>query len=191
MEYNTQRPRLKINDYGRNIYKLIEYAKTVEDRDKRNRMAEAIVDIMSHNSTEPKDSEDYKRKFWVHLMILSNWELDVDIPYDISREESVEFTPRPLGYNQGKTRYRHYGAVMESMIKRVAEYPRGWSWLHQYRGMSARSWQTLYQRMKAFFSAMTSVLISSSFLSIEPKAPLHQAVSKLKTMLMKPRSLSL
>ena len=107
MEYNTQRPRLKINDYGRNIYKLIEYAKTVEDRDKRNRMAEAIVDIMSHNSTEPKDSEDYKRKFWVHLMILSNWELDVDMPYDISREESVEFTPRPLGYNQGKTRYRH------------------------------------------------------------------------------------
>ena len=125
MEYNTQRPRLKINDYGRNIYKLIEYAKTVEDRDKRNRMAEAIVDIMSHNSTEPKDSEDYKRKFWVHLMILSNWELDVDMPYEISREESVNFTPRPLGYNQGKTRYRHYGAVMESMIKRVAEYPEG------------------------------------------------------------------
>lgn len=125
MEYNTQRPKLKINDYGRNIYKLIEYAKTVEDRDKRNRMAAAIIDIMSRNNMDLKETEDYKRTFWVHLMILANWELDVDVPYEISREETVEFTPRPLGYNQGKVRYRHYGSVMEKMINRVAEYPEG------------------------------------------------------------------
>ena len=125
MEYNTQRPQLKITDYGRNIYKLIEYAKQVEDRDKRTQMASAIVDIMSHISTEPKDSPDYKRKFWVHLMILSNWELDIDMPYEITREESVEFKPRTVSYSQGNARYRHYGKLMESMIKKVAEYPEG------------------------------------------------------------------
>ena len=47
MEYNTQRPQLKISDYGRNISKLIDYAKTIESRDRRNQMAAAIVDIMS------------------------------------------------------------------------------------------------------------------------------------------------
>ena len=125
MEYNTQRTKLKINDYGRNIYKLIQYTKTVEDREKRNQMASAIVDIMAQNSPDAKGGEDYKRKFWVHLMILADWELDVDVPYEISREETVEFVPHPLGYNQGKTHYRHYGSVMESMIKRVAEYPEG------------------------------------------------------------------
>lgn len=125
MEYNTQRPQLKISDYGRNIYKLIEYAKTVEDRDKRNQMAAAIVDIMSRVSTDEKVGDDYNRKYWVHLMILANWELDVDMPYNITREETVEFKPHPLSYNQGKTHYRHYGAVMENMIKRVSEYPEG------------------------------------------------------------------
>ena len=125
MEYNTQRPQLRINDYGRNICKLIEYAKTVEDRDRRNQMAAAIVDIMSRISTDVKEGDDYKRKYWVHLMILANWELDVDVPYEISRDETVEFAPHPLAYNQGKTRYRHYGSVMENMIKRVADYPEG------------------------------------------------------------------
>jgi len=47
------------------------------------------------------------------------------VPYDISRDETVEFRPHPLQYNQGKTNYRHYGAVMENMIRRVAEYPEG------------------------------------------------------------------
>jgi len=125
MEYNTERPKLKISDYGRNIYKLIDYAKREEDRDKRNRMASAIVDIMASNSTESKTSEDYKRKFWVHLMIMSNWELDVDMPYEITHEETEDLVPKPLAYNQGKIRYRHYGTIMESMIKKVAEYPEG------------------------------------------------------------------
>lgn len=125
MEYNTQRPKLKINDYGRNIYKLIQYAKNVEERDRRNQMAEAIVDMMARTSGDSKDTKDYKRKYWVHLMILADWELDVDLPYEITPEETVEFKPHPLGYNQGKTRYRHYGSVMEKMIKTVSEYPEG------------------------------------------------------------------
>lgn len=125
MEYNTQRTKLKINDYGRNVYNLIQYTKTVEDREKRTRMASAIVDIMAQNSPDAKGGEDYKRKFWVHLMILADWELDVDVPYEISREETVEFSPHTLEYNQDKIQYRHYGAIMERMIKRVAEYPEG------------------------------------------------------------------
>lgn len=125
MEYNTQRTKLRINDYGRNIYKLIQYTKTVEDREKRTRMAEAIVDIMSQNSPDSKDAEDYKRKFWVHLMILADWELDVDMPYEITPEETVEFKPLAMTYHHEKMQYRHYGMNMEKMIQKVAEYPEG------------------------------------------------------------------
>lgn len=125
MEYNTQRPHLKISDYGRNVYKLIEYARTVEERDKRTQVAEAIVEIMSQLDPDRKDQESDKRKYWVHLMILANWELDVDIPYEISREETVEFQPEHLSYKRGESHYRHYGNIMEQMVKRIAEYPEG------------------------------------------------------------------
>ena len=125
MEYNTQRTKLKINDYGRNIYKLIQYTKTVEDREKRNQMASAIVDIMAQNSPDSKDAEDYKRKYWVHLMILANWELDVDIPDQITSEETVEFEPQAIEYHRENIHFRHYGSIMEKMVKRVAEYPEG------------------------------------------------------------------
>lgn len=125
MEYNTQRDQLKITDYGRNIYKLIQYVKTVEDREKRNQMASTIVDTMASISQEPKDAPDYKRKFWVHLMILANWELDVDVPFDITREEHETFKPKTMSYSTAKPRYRHYGSIMEKMIKTVADYPEG------------------------------------------------------------------
>lgn len=125
LEYNTQRPQLKINDYGRNVYKLIEFAKTLQNREQRNKTVAAIVEVMAQVSGESSKSDEQKRKFWVHLMILSNWELDVDLPYDISREESVEFTPKKLHYGQAEMKYRHYGSVMEKAIERAAEYPEG------------------------------------------------------------------
>ena len=102
MDYNTQRTKLKISDYGRNIYNLIQYTKTVEDRELRTQMASAIVDIMAQNSPDAKGGDDYKRKFWVHLMILAEVE-----------------------YHQDQLHYRHYGSILEKMVKQVAEYPAG------------------------------------------------------------------
>ena len=82
MEYNTQRPKLKISDYGRNIYKLIQYAKGIEDREQRNRVAQTLVSIMSRGDDGKRSREEDKRRYWVHLMILADWDLDVDVPYD-------------------------------------------------------------------------------------------------------------
>ena len=33
MEYNTQRPPLKINDYGRIVVKMIDYAKQLDTKE--------------------------------------------------------------------------------------------------------------------------------------------------------------
>lgn len=124
MEYNTQRPKLKINDYGRNIYKFIQYAKGIEDREKRNRMVQTLVNVMSRGEDGKSRDED-KRRYWVHLMILADWDLDVDVPYDITPEDSVDFAPRRLPYGQNGSRFHHYGHIMEAMVKRAAEYPDG------------------------------------------------------------------
>lgn len=125
MEYNTQRPTMPINDYGRNIYKLIQYAKTIPDRDRRTQMAAAIVEMMARTTTDTRAAGGSKRKYWVHLMNMANWELDVDIPYPITPDENMRFDPNQMPYNSNHIRYRHYGTIMERAIERVSEYPEG------------------------------------------------------------------
>ena len=100
-DYNTARNKLEIREYGRNIQKMIEQAVTIEDRQKRNEAAKAIIKAMSMISpslasgtaTNPptnnnaqhdpqlqklKDSLDYWQKLWDHLIIISNYQLDID-----------------------------------------------------------------------------------------------------------------
>ena len=37
--YNTERVTLHIPEYGRNVQKMVDYLKTIEDRTKRNEQA--------------------------------------------------------------------------------------------------------------------------------------------------------
>lgn len=126
MDYNTQREKLAINDYGRSVSKLIAYARTIDDREQRNRVARAIVGIMAQlTGGKSHPSAEEQRKYWVHLMILADWNLDIDLPYPISPEEGMDFKPKRMHYTDNHIRYRHYGSIMERMIKKVAEYPEG------------------------------------------------------------------
>ena len=123
MEYNTQRPPLKIADYGRNVVKMIDYAKQLENRDERTRMANIIIDVMAHLNPKIKERTDYRHILWDHLMMMANYDLDVDCPYPINREETENFHPHPIKYSDKNIRYPHYGRALEDMVKAVAEMP--------------------------------------------------------------------
>lgn len=123
MEYNTQREQLKITDYGRHVAKMIEYAKTLPDRAERNQVAQAIVGVMAHVNPKVKERTDYRHILWDHLMLMANYELDVDCPYEVRHGETVVPQPNPIGYTNGKITYRHYGRTLENMIKTVAKMP--------------------------------------------------------------------
>ena len=116
---------MKISDYGRNVVKLIEYAKSIEDREKRTKVAEAIVEVMAIVNPQVRTTADYKRKLWDHLMIMANFELDVDTPYEVVRPDDVQLHPVPLKYKSGDMRYRHYGRTMEKMVTQVAAMEEG------------------------------------------------------------------
>lgn len=125
MEYNTKRDKLMFYDYGRNVYKMIVQAKKIEDRDARNAAARNIIKAMSIVNPAVKETTCYERKLWDHLMIWSNFELDVDSPYETSRSANMQFKPRKLHYKDSKIRYRHYGKLMESMVKKAVAMPQG------------------------------------------------------------------
>lgn len=125
MEYNSQREHLSISDYGRNVVKLIQYAKTIEDRTQRTKVAEAIVSVMGQVNPQSKDSVEYRHKLWDHLMMMANWELDVDTPFPMTRPEEDRLHPHALCYKDFKMRYRHYGSTLEKMIQQIAQMPEG------------------------------------------------------------------
>jgi len=116
LEYNSSRNKLVISEYGRHIQKLVEYAITLKDKEERQKMANGIIDIMGELNPQLRDVADFKHKLWDHLFIISNFELDVDSPYEKPVIEKLFEKPEPLAYPNSKIKYNHYGKVIELMI---------------------------------------------------------------------------
>ena len=116
LEYNSSRNKLVISEYGRHIQKLVEHAMTLKDKEKRQKMANGIIDIMGELNPQLRDVADFKHKLWDHLFIISNFELDVDSPYEKPVIEKLFEKPEPLAYPNSKIKYNHYGKVIELMI---------------------------------------------------------------------------
>jgi len=133
LEYNTSRNQLVIKEYGRNVQKMIEYAISINDRQKRTETTKAIIRVMAeihpdtkenNNQTELQNqSSDYWRKLWDHLFIISNYQLDVDAPFPKPAPEEKSIQKSPHKYEKSKITFRTYGRNMEAIIKKVAQYP--------------------------------------------------------------------
>ncbi len=126
MDYNTSRKSLVLPEYGRNIQKMVLHIKTVEDRDERNRLAKAIIQVMGNMNPHLRDVADFKHKLWDHLAIISDFELDVDSPYPTPLPEELNTAPDKLPYkNSREVRFKHYGRVLENMVKTSIDFPEG------------------------------------------------------------------
>ncbi len=125
MEYNTQREKMIIPEYGRIIQKMVEYCMQIQDRSKRNEYAKKIVIAMSQINPTGKETPHYLQKLWDHLFIMSNYRLDVDSPYPKPKREEKDEMPLPLHYKNSKISFRPYGAILESMIDKVSLMPEG------------------------------------------------------------------
>jgi hypothetical protein len=125
MEYNTQREKLIIPEYGRNIQKMVDYCLTIQDRNERNAYADTIITAMSQVNPNGKEAPHYKQKLWDHLYIISDYRLDVDSPYPMPKREEKDAKPQPLKYKDSHITYRPYGVLLENMIKKAAEMPDG------------------------------------------------------------------
>lgn len=119
MEYNTTRNHLTIREYGRHIQKMAEYVLTIEDREKRQKNANALVELMGFLNPQLKNVEDFRHKLWDHLFLITDFKLDVESPYPIPTRETLRPTPDPLPYPKRYPKYNHLGKNIEIIIDKA------------------------------------------------------------------------
>ncbi len=104
---------------------MIEYACSIEDRDERNTVAQAIVTVMGTLNPQLRDVVDFKHKLWDHLFIISDFKLDVDAPYAKPDAKSVKFKPKKVEYPKHKIKYKYYGTTLEAMLAAIGDMKEG------------------------------------------------------------------
>lgn len=114
--YNFERKKLVLPEYGRHIHQMIDYLSTVEDRAERNIQARAVIAVMGNLNPLLRDTADFTHKLWDHLFIMSDFKLDVDSPYPIPTAVTLAPVPNKLSYPTKRIKMKHYGKNIEKML---------------------------------------------------------------------------
>lgn len=120
--YNTQKPPLRLKEYGRNIQKIVEHIKEIENQEERTHNAHTLVKLMRQitpSIRDAKDPEDYQNKLWDDLYIMASFDLEVESPFPLPEKDILGKKPKPLEYQSNRIRYRHYGKNIELLIKKA------------------------------------------------------------------------
>lgn len=115
-EYNTQREQIKLKEYGRNVQKLVNYIRTIPEKEKRTEMATTLIELIKQLAPSVKEAFENPQRIWDDLYIIADFNFDIDNPYPIPDPETVFKKPEPMNYPQSKVRYKHYGKNIEKLI---------------------------------------------------------------------------
>lgn len=119
MEYNTTRNQLAMREYGRHIQKMIEHLLAIEDPERRQRNAHAVIELMGFLNPHLKNVEDFRHKLWDHLFLISDFKLEVKSPYPIPTKETLKAKPKPLPYPKRYPKFSHLGKNLEIIINKA------------------------------------------------------------------------
>ena len=123
--YNTERVKLWMPEYGRNVQKMVDCLKSIEDREKRNEQAKAVVKVMEILNPQVHVQENWEQKLWDHLHIISGFDLDIDSPYPAPTEDSLYERPAVVPLVKKPIKANHYGRNIENIIDLIAEQEDG------------------------------------------------------------------
>ena len=125
LEYNTERTKLIIPEYGRHLHKMIDQALACDRKEERNKMAKAIIGVMGNLNPHLRDVPDFQHKLWDQLFIMSDFKLDVDSPFPFPSKEIFSQRPDKLNYPQNFPKYRFYGNNIKRMIDVAIRWEEG------------------------------------------------------------------
>lgn len=124
-DYNTQRSKLILPEYGRCIQNMVEYAMTIEDKKERENCAYTIIELMAGMQDYSGNAEDFYQKLWNHLAMISQYQLDIDYPVEIQHIDDQTSKRERVPYPQKRIAKRHYGSVIENFTKKLMEMEPG------------------------------------------------------------------
>lgn len=125
LDYNTQREKLILPEYGREIQCMVDYAVGLPEKDERTRCAKAIVEIMKRMVPRDRGNADYEQKMWDHLALMSDFKLDIDWPFDISDARRMKKKPEPMPYPMTEIPVRHYGRMVFDIFEQLKTMEEG------------------------------------------------------------------
>ncbi|MDR3351335.1 MAG: DUF4290 domain-containing protein [Prevotellaceae bacterium] len=122
-DYNSQRRNLVLPEYGRHIQKMIQYVKSIKDREKRNEQVRAVVAVMGNLNPHLRDIVDFRHKLWDHVYLIADFEIDIDSPYPLPTPATFKEKPATIPYPKSPVSIMHYGRNIENMLKVLADIP--------------------------------------------------------------------
>ena len=125
LQYNTERTKLIIPEYGRHLHKMIDQALACDNKDERSNLAKAIIGVMGNMNPHLRDVPEFQHKLWDQLFIMSDFALDIDCPYPIPQREVLKQRPDKLKYPQNFPKYRFYGNNIKRMIDIAVSWEEG------------------------------------------------------------------
>lgn len=125
LDYNTQRERLVLPEYGREVQQMVDYCVSLKSRAERQRCANTIIAVMERMMPHTYENKDYRQKLWDHLALMSGFQLAIDYPCDITEAQKMLQKPAPMRYPMKRIPVRHYGNMMFEVFELLKKLPNG------------------------------------------------------------------
>lgn len=125
LDYNTQRQKLKLSAYGREIQQMVDHCVSLPTKEERLVCAKTIIATMDKMVPSTQSPSDRMQTLWDHLALMSDYKLDIDYPVEITPAEQIMSKPEPLAYPNNYIPVRHYGKEMFLLFDKLKEMEPG------------------------------------------------------------------
>ncbi len=127
LDYNTQREKLILPEYGREIQKMVDLAISLPTKEERNLCADSIIRQMENKNPLLRNTPNYEQTLWDHLYLMSHKQLDIDWPYDVNEAEKILSKPQPMAHpvHDEQAHLRHYGRLITKVFEKLKTMPEG------------------------------------------------------------------
>ena len=123
LDYNTGREKLLMPEYGREIQKMVDFAISLPSKEERLKCAKTIVRMMLTKVPQIRENAGYEQTLWDHLYLMSDKQLDIDWPFDVTGAETIHSKPSPIPLPQKRIRLRHYGKLVGELLEKLKTMP--------------------------------------------------------------------
>ncbi len=125
MTYNTKKEKLKMPEYGRAVQDMIQHAISLPTKEERLKCAYTIADVMYDILEEDDSQPNHEQRIWDHMAYISNYQLDIDYPFPITRLDDEGIKPQHIPYPTHKIAHPQYGHLIEEGLKKLEKMPEG------------------------------------------------------------------